>query len=1029
MTGGAQWNGNQVIATRYQLLSTSSGLYEDLKDFNFSTLSVSTLTVPLWISTPVLYVSDIQGASIDISGISITQDGVFNAPIVSLSSMSLKGFDSLLDLDVSFDLGLGKAIGGIAGGLGALVGGAAIAVGTGAGLAIQGAEQGIATLIAGRPQNFISQDVYETINFTSQLQVSTLGDAYPVYSTIFRTVSSVSANQVPGAEMFVSTFFLPGQICIRSVSDPFNLITGDSNLNTSTIQSFGQWVPFDGLEPTNIEALSVSTINLQASNSYLEFADIPTLNSFTGLFTNAGVSSNLSMNYQAPLDFTIGSGQAASIVGNLQNLYVYTPGIVYTNTSLTGEQASMYLGTNPNESLLNVSSIFSRGSIQGNIGFFSSLRVNDLVVVSTLSTLYQQSNVTVISTSIVEATEIYANLGFFSTIITSSIQPIQFASPLGNPLGPFDIVKYDSFFSTTYDQASSMTQNILSYSINLQANDESLFDMGNPPLGPLYNVTPANIEQWGSTIIQYSANLGAGQIDLGWVGQWGVTPGQTGAALPGGATFDVWVNPGASGVPGVTWTNNFYITQESNNSYPYGISTFFQVVTPQQSNATEYKFRLTLPPVVGGSRSGWWQLSNGFVPYASSNSNVFQIYQDINDTYIAATDRLHLQAGDIYMDGTLNLSNINIEEFNANVIEANAAIFSTSYLEVANVSSLNVNPIQGIDTFYYKFSTVSYNASPTQVTPLTMSFITQSPDFMPTFFLIPPFMGSNQFTSFNQTSWNGTIWNNNVAFSLGAPLVFLGDVQTPLGTYAAKFWINNLASSPAYALPIYVINSAGSNLLGAVAGSTYALIQTSNGTNWTLTSNVANPQGVVGGNFSNIMSFTQTPQLTNWYNSKNLQVNAPNTTWITGSMNMFADQVRVNSRTYGSLPTTGLPSFPIGIEINVYIDSNMAFTFNAGAGFWQSDAQNVLYNINNTIFYDVNSWNMIVVPSRFRTNNCPIVSWDVQAAVINAAGTSYYVWGYDRYIQVNGPIPGGPGSGANNWNWYMAIPKNYCTYM
>jgi len=43
-------------------------------------------------------------------------------------------------------------------------------------------------------------------------------------------------------------------ICIRSVSDPFNLITADSNLNTSTIQSFGQWVPLEGLEPTNIDA-------------------------------------------------------------------------------------------------------------------------------------------------------------------------------------------------------------------------------------------------------------------------------------------------------------------------------------------------------------------------------------------------------------------------------------------------------------------------------------------------------------------------------------------------------------------------------------------------------------------------------------------------------------------------------------------------------------------------------------------------------------------------------------------------------
>lgn len=268
----ANWQGSQTIATRKQLLSTSAGLYDDLKDFNFSTIQVSTLNVPQWISTAALYVSDIKGFQIDISGISITQDGIFNAPIVSLSSIGFKGFDSLLDLDVSFDLGLGSAIGGIAAGLGALVGGATIAVGTGVGLAVSGAEQGIATMVAGRPQNFISQTSYETINFTTQLQISTLGNAYPLYSTIFRTVSSVSADSVPGREIFTSTFINPGTLCIRSVSDPFNLITGDSNLNTSTIQSFGQWtvVPQDPSvagDDINARNATFSTLNLVTDNT------------------------------------------------------------------------------------------------------------------------------------------------------------------------------------------------------------------------------------------------------------------------------------------------------------------------------------------------------------------------------------------------------------------------------------------------------------------------------------------------------------------------------------------------------------------------------------------------------------------------------------------------------------------------------------------------------------------------------------------------------------------------------------------
>jgi len=33
---GANWQGNVPLVSKYQLLSTSAGLYDDLKDFNFS---------------------------------------------------------------------------------------------------------------------------------------------------------------------------------------------------------------------------------------------------------------------------------------------------------------------------------------------------------------------------------------------------------------------------------------------------------------------------------------------------------------------------------------------------------------------------------------------------------------------------------------------------------------------------------------------------------------------------------------------------------------------------------------------------------------------------------------------------------------------------------------------------------------------------------------------------------------------------------------------------------------------------------
>lgn len=62
-------------------------------------------------------------------------------------------------------------------------------------------------------------------------------------------------------------------------------------------------------------------------------------------------------------------------------------------------------------------------------------------------------------------------------------------------------------------------------------------------------------------------------------------------------------------------------------------------------------------------------------PYETINSNSFQIYQDVNDTYIKSSDRLHLVAGDIYFEGNTVLSNVDIANFNASNI--NATFFSS----------------------------------------------------------------------------------------------------------------------------------------------------------------------------------------------------------------------------------------------------------------------------------------------------------------------------------------------------------------
>jgi len=250
---GSLWSGNQQLATKKQLISSISGLYTDIQDISISSitatnLNVSTLTAFQYISTPELYVSSIIGGGLQVND-GFLQISTGDFALVSLSTLQFGGLD-LGGLNFSFDLGLGNAIGGFLGGLGALVGGVAIGLGTGVGLGIQGITNGLFSLGNTRSDSTtnINSNVFETINGTTQLQISTLGNSYPFYSSIFRLVSSISPNSVPGQEIFLSTIFPAGTTCVRSVSDPIPLLTTNSTINTSTIQSFGEWTPF--LDPS-----------------------------------------------------------------------------------------------------------------------------------------------------------------------------------------------------------------------------------------------------------------------------------------------------------------------------------------------------------------------------------------------------------------------------------------------------------------------------------------------------------------------------------------------------------------------------------------------------------------------------------------------------------------------------------------------------------------------------------------------------------------------------------------------------------
>ena len=1157
----ASWTGTQPYATKRQLFSSISGVY-----------------------------TDVSGIVIDASGIFVINNissSTADFSLASLSSLSFKGFDSLLDLDVSFDLGLGSAIGGIAAGLGALVGGATIAVGTGAGLAIKGAEQGLATMVAGRPQNFISQSTYETINFTSQLQVSTLGQVSPpilAYSSIFRTVSSVSANEVPGREIFTSTLFYPGQICIRSASDPINLITGNSNLNTSTLQSFGQWVPLEGLEP---DSGLFSSIHITAAAPDLPFRITNTgenvnndpviilettlepefvqsyssnVNPLTIAFSQCNVSYNhltdfnnsltfLSTTYTPPLVSTIRNDSSINFInsaypnfsqitydppfpgsfigdfaicdvgevnfrstGTLDFITTSTLCLVqwgtlldnrnstvtsnsakrvswdnvagtsnfidiplpvstvvannrtnYTLTSKPNEyQVSIRDGTAPlfsplplafdvnsatfgsqttysnqpnypyqfngnlfvngiveAQTLIALSSIFASSTIvdtnfstqsfEANTatilqGFMSSLTANSIQATSLSSLTLATSSLTTtsLSTQQLAATNgTMANLTV-DNLVTNNLVYSNAQAPsiqtstinfgwTGNfsvPVIPQfslqqNLVTEPGLVFTSYTAASNQVLNIMNFSntVNFQTQQIST------PLNSIIRSFDASgVQGWASTIYFGKTVVGVGQflVDL----------------LPGGT---------ATGELSLQSQGQTFIRANLNSNASTVIAST-NTVLPD----TTQTFQL-----VGGLWSG---VPNPPAPGVVQYNNNFKLSVDFENTNLTTTDTLNINAEQINLNGVVVLS----QPIVTSNIQATTILGSNIQATTMITSSITVDSSQGVDIVAFKPSTISFSNNPISVTPMTMNFTVATSDFLTSFNLISPFIGSNSFNSYNASSWNMTVWNNVTSAALGPPGIFLGDVTTPLGTYASQFYINNTIIATPQAIPIYFINASGSNLLGLVAGNTYGRIATSNGTSWTITSNVASPQGNAGGigaTYSNIITTQQSASLTQETHTQNYTIQAPVTNLITNQFNLFADAIRVSSRARGAAPATGIGSFRIGIELGVYQDNDIEWT-QVGV-YWQSDATNAFVSVTEDSFYDVNAWSVLVVPSRFRTNDSEIVSYDVQPAVLNVAGGGF-CWGYARYIQVNADV-GGPGSGANNWNWYMAVPLNYIT--
>lgn len=205
-----------------------------------STNSISTSQiVSKDIFTSTLAVSSLNAPNFVVSTISST---VIDTKVTLTSTLTLLGVSSV-------NLGLGDVIQGLVGGaatqaLGVGIGGAALITGT-------------VALATGRTSGGVNPNVFQTINGSTQLQFSTIGQAV---SSVFLTVNSPNPLTTPGLEISTTQGVAAGTYCVRSVGDPLYITN-----NVSSIQMYGQWVPV--IQPTaTVPALGISSLTVSSIN-------------------------------------------------------------------------------------------------------------------------------------------------------------------------------------------------------------------------------------------------------------------------------------------------------------------------------------------------------------------------------------------------------------------------------------------------------------------------------------------------------------------------------------------------------------------------------------------------------------------------------------------------------------------------------------------------------------------------------------------------------------------------------------------
>jgi len=347
--------------TNFSTVTATNALFNTLTSqiVNASTLNVSTFSLlnnalisSLGISTLTATNASIQNLSTGVltAGLAnistlVTQGGgvvtstVTTQNISSVTATLKEIFVSTMQFNATLSPNFNLDMGGIVGGLIGYAGANTLSVGLGA----VNLATGIASLAQARQSGGINSNVFQTVNGTTQLQFSTLGQSTV---SIFTLTDAVDYTHNSGNPVYVSSIIGAGTYAVRSVSDPLNLANADGNAGRG-IQGYSQWFPvYPGALQVGTSSITMeyegnfgNHIEIEASNG-AGFMEIKAINGLgirsPSIYMDSGFTGLTTMTADAEIygHLTVGQISSISSIKGQGAIGIY-PGIITSTLSVS----------------------------------------------------------------------------------------------------------------------------------------------------------------------------------------------------------------------------------------------------------------------------------------------------------------------------------------------------------------------------------------------------------------------------------------------------------------------------------------------------------------------------------------------------------------------------------------------------------------------------------------------------------------------------------------------------------------------